>query len=128
MTLGDLNVVIGIASFIVAVIGTAFGMWRWMATALRANQIEFLAEISKVYTLIDTRSNEMDGKIGRVRDQHNAFELEVAKYYASDDRLHELEVKFTASIDKLINRFDAFATEFHKILGRMERRSGGDEA
>lgn len=49
-----------------------------------------------------------------------AFELKVAEHYASDDRLEQMETKFTAAIDKLINRFDAFATDFHRIVGRLD--------
>jgi methyl-accepting chemotaxis protein len=118
MTLGDINT---LAALILAVVGSAFALWRWMVGTLRAVEAENRAEISKMYTLVETRTSELHGRINVVKDRVASFELDVAKYYASDDRLQQMEAKFTLAIEKMINRFDAFATDFNKVVGRMER-------
>lgn len=110
MTLGDINVLIAAASLFIGALGGAFAFWRWVVGTLRAVEAEN-----------KTTSVLLDAKLELLRAKQAEFELEVAKHYASDDRLREMEAKFTASFDKLINRFDAFATDFNRIVGRMER-------
>lgn len=124
MTAGDLNTLIGAAGFLVTVIGLAFAGWRWAVGTLRASEAEARTEIAKLYALIETRSSEYDGRLAALADKHAAFELDVVKHYAPEDRLQQMEHKFTLAIDKLINRFDAFAADFHKVVGRMERARG----
>lgn len=111
MTLGDLNVLIAAATFVVGALGAAFGVWRWLIGTLRANE----AEAKTQHVLLQTQ-------VDLVRSQLNEFKLEVAKHYASDDRLQQMEAKFTTAIDKLINRFDTFATDFNRLVGRVEHR------
>lgn len=110
MTLGDLSVLIAAGSLLVGVIGTAFAFWRWVAGTLRAVEAETNTRLVVLQTQIDL-----------TRAQLSEFKLDVAKYYASDDRLQRMETKFTDAIEKLINRFDAFATDFNRIVGRMDR-------
>lgn len=110
MSLGDLNVVIAAGTFVLGAIGTAFAFWRWVAGTLRAVEAETKTQLVVLQT-----------QINLTRSQLQEFKLEVATHYASDDRLQQMEAKFTASIDKLINRFDAFATDFNQMVGRMER-------
>lgn len=116
MSLADLNVLIAAGGFVVAVLGFAFAFWRWVVGTLRASDAE-----------MNTRLVVHQAQMDLVRSQLNEFKLEVAKHYASDDRLQQMEAKFTASIEKLINRFDAFATDFNRIVGRIER-SDADRA
>lgn len=110
MTLGDLNVLIAAATFFVGAFGTVFAFWRWFVGTLRAIEAE-----AKNQAMVH------QAQVQLIAAQLNEFKLEVAKHYASDDRLQQMESKFTSSIEKLINRFDAFATDFNRIVGRIER-------
>lgn len=106
----DFPTLIGLGTLFIAAGGFGLTFWRWVLGTLRASDAETNTRLVVVQTQIDL-----------TRAQLNEFKLEVAKHYASDDRLREMEAKFTASFDKLINRFDAFATDFNRIVGRMER-------
>ena len=96
------------------ILAAAFVLWRWIAGSLRLVESDARAGRDAVRTMLEER-------ILKLEQKEADFELEVAKHYASDDRLQNMEEKFTASIEKLINRFDAFATDFHRIVGRLER-------
>jgi hypothetical protein len=110
VSLADLNVLIAAGTFCLGAVGTVFAFWRWVLGTLRASDAE-----------TSTRLALLQAQIDMVRAQLGEFKLDVATHYASDDRLQQMEAKFTASIEKLINRFDAFATDFHRVVGRMEQ-------
>lgn len=110
MSLSDLNVLIAAGTFLLGAVGTAFAFWRWVLGTIRAVEAETKTQLVILQTQIDL-----------TRAQLGEFKLDVATHYASDDRLQQMEAKFTAAIEKLINRFDAFATDFHRVVGRMEQ-------
>lgn len=118
---GNFGVLVSLAGVAIAFLGQAFGFWKWLSTSLDKVKVDNRVELDKMYALIETRTSELEGIIAGLRALHNAFELDVAKHYASDSRLREMESKFANNMEKLINRFDEFAAKFNQILGRMER-------
>ena len=65
--------------------------------------------------------DELHGRISKLKEELSLFRENVAKHYASDDRLQQTENKLTGAIEKLINRFDAFATDFNRYVGRVAK-------
>jgi hypothetical protein len=121
VTDGAIQIVIALVGLAFTMLAGAFVFWRWTAGTIRAVELAADLKVEKLEAMVEARLGEIHARITAVKDKQAAFELEVAKYYASDDRLHEIEIKFTSAIEKLINRFDAFATDFHKAMGRLRR-------
>jgi len=121
MTLGDLSVLIAAGTFLLGVIGTAFAFWRWVLGSLRASEAQLASTIRAMDAEQRTQNTILQAQADLTRSQLNEFKLEVAKEYAAGDRLEQMEDRFTAAIEKLINRFDAFATEFNRTIGRFDR-------
>lgn len=110
---------------VITLLTACFVLWRWIAGTIRATESEARAEREKLRAQFAQQINELHDRISKLREAHAQFELDVAKHYASDDRLQQMEAKFTQAIEKLINRFDAFATDFHQFAGRVNERTGG---
>lgn len=56
-----------------------------------------------------------------IDDRLTAFELKVTEQYVSDERLLQLETRLTTAIDRLVKRFDDFATDFHRAIMKGDR-------
>lgn len=99
------------------VFGPPFLIWRWMIGTMRAAEAEARAAREAQAKEFEAKIAELHGRVSRLREEHNAFQLEVASRYASDDRLRQTEDKLTAAIGTLVSRFDAFAADFHRYVG-----------
>jgi len=113
----DTGITIGVA--VVAIVAI-WAMMKWVSGSIKIVETEGRVERQKLADELHHRISKHADDLVRMERRQAEFEIEVAKHYASDDRLKEMEGKFTVAIDKLINRFDAFATDFHKIVGQMD--------
>ena len=91
-------------------VGFIFIGYRWMLGCLRASEAVTQAKFEEVHA-----------RTSRMKEDLTQFRIEVAKYYASEDRLTMTENKLTAAIDKLVSRFDRFATDFHSLFGQNRK-------
>lgn len=125
-----INETTGVAlGVVVTLVVGAFVLSRWVNGSLRIVEAEARTAREKMRREIAEDMAKLSDELMKLERAHAAFELEVAKHYASDDRMQQMEAKFTQAIDKLINRFDAFATDFHRVVGEWDasRKDGSPQ-
>lgn len=99
----------------VAVIVAIVAFQRWIVSTRDRDKIR-----------TDQKLGEMYERLNRLRDEFTQFQITVARHYASDDRLRETTTELKTAINSLVDRFDAFASDFHRLIGRFAPREPPD--
>jgi len=78
----------------------------------------------KVYTWVSTKIGDRDKEIDAVRTKLADLELRVTKEFATRADLATAMAGVTNSVDKVVNRIDAFSVDFNRALVDLSRREG----
>lgn len=108
-----------IAGFVVTIITQTVVTVRWVIGSLRIIETEARQERAKIRQDLTLEDAALHKRISDLREEFSNFKLEVAKHYASENRLTETENRLTNSIDKLVNRFDSFSVSFQESLNEL---------
>lgn len=129
---GTTGVSLGLVAIIV---GALWGVQRWVSGAIRrvdetariareAQEKAHAAEIKALQAMTESKIDELHGRANRLREDFAAFQIDAAKRFVSDERLTRTEDKLSAGLDALRKSFDAFARDFHQMIGKHQ--SGSD--
>lgn len=116
------SLVLGVITALITILGAAFTAYRWAQKAIEKAREDAAEDADKVRKSVAIKNEERQQEIAILRQELQDFKLQATREFATLEHVQGAISSVHNSVEKVINRIDAFAVEFNRALLKLAER------